>query len=110
MYIYHFCNEEIIVMVIMEISIVPLGTETVSVSRYVVAAIKSIKNVKYVLTPMGTIIEADSVEKLFNIASKMHHAVLDADVDRVVTSIKIDDRKDMKQSASGKVQSVQKKL
>lgn len=97
-------------MAIMEISIVPMGTKTVSVSHYVAAAIQSIKEVKYELTPMGTVIEADSVEECFNIASRMHHAVLDADVDRVVTSIKIDERKDRKQRANDKIHAVQEKL
>lgn len=99
-------------MPIMEISIVPLGTETASVSQYVAGSIKALKekDIKYSLTPMGTIIEADSVEHLFTIAAKMHHVVLDMDINRVVTSIKIDDRKDKNITLSQKVKSVQKKL
>lgn len=97
-------------MAIMEISIVPMGTQSVSVSQYVAAAIKSIQDVKYELTPMGTIIEADSVEDLFDIATRMHRAVLNAGASRVVTAIKIDDRKGAKHSASGKVQAVQDQL
>ena len=100
-------------MPIMEISIVPLGTETTSVSKYITGSIKSLeenKDIKYKLTPMGTIIKADSVEKLFNIATKMHHSVLEKDINRVVTTIKIDDRKDKKLTMSSKVKSVQEKL
>lgn len=100
-------------MPIMEISIVPLGTETVSVSRYVTDAVKMLKEqkgIKYELTSMGTIIEADSVGKLLDIAGKMHKTVLKDKIKRVVTTIKIDDRRDRKITAKGKVRSVQKKL
>ena len=100
-------------MPIMEISIVPLGTETASVSRYVADAVKMLKEqkgIKYELTSMGTIIEADSVGKLLVIAGKMHRAVLRDKIKRVVTTIKIDDRKDGKLTAKGKIKSVQKRL
>ena len=49
-------------MAIAEISVVPLGTKTPSVSRYVARAIKVLekqKEVKYEITAMGTIIEGD---------------------------------------------------
>jgi len=100
-------------MPIMEISIVPLGTESASVSGYVADAVKILKKqkgIKYELTPMGTIIEADSVKKLLNIAGKMHRTVLKDKIKRVVTTIKIDDRKDKKLTAKGKIKSVQKRL
>ena len=100
-------------MPIMEISVVPLGTKTVSVSKYVASSIevlKKEKSIKYKLTAMGTIIEADSVGKLLNIAKKMHDKVLNNEIKRVVTTIKIDDRKDKKLTAEGKIKSVQKKL
>ena len=100
-------------MPIMEISIVPLGTKTASVSKYVASSIevlKKEKGIKHKLTAMGTIIEADSVGKLLNIAKKMHDKVLNNEIKRVVTTIKIDDRKDKKLTAEGKIKSVQKKL
>jgi uncharacterized protein (TIGR00106 family) len=97
-------------MPIMEISIVPLGTETVSVSGYVANAVRMLKDkkgIKYELTSMGTIIEADSVGKLLDIAGKMHKTVLKDKIKRVVTTIKIDDRRDRKLTAKGKIESVQ---
>ena len=90
-----------------------MGTKTVSVSKYVASSIgvlKKEKRIKYRLTAMGTIIEADSVGKLLNIAKKMHDTVLNSEIKRVVTTIKIDDRKDKKLTAEGKIKSVQKKL
>ncbi len=100
-------------MPLMEISVVPLGTETPSVSDYVAACIKTIKrqkNIKYTLTAMGTIIEADSTAKLLNIAGEMHKAVLRGNIKRVVTTIKIDDRIDKKLTIKAKINTVQKKL
>ncbi len=100
-------------MSIMEISIVPLGTKTASVSKYVASSIevlKKEKGVKYKLTSMGTIVEADSVVSLLRIASKMHNKVLNSGIKRVVTTIKIDDRKDKKLTMAKKIKSVRKKL
>ena len=100
-------------MPIMEISIVPLGTETSSVSGYVASALKILEKeegIKFELTSMGTIIEADSLKKLLNIAYKMHQAVFKEGVRRVVTSIKIDERKDKRISMNGKIEAVRSKL
>lgn len=100
-------------MPIMEISIVPLGTRTPAVSKYIVKVLKvlkSEKSVKYQLTAMGTIIEASSLDKLLAIARKMHKTVLNGDVNRIVTTIKIDERKDKRLTIEGKLKSVRKKL
>ena len=100
-------------MPIMEISVVPLGTETASVSKYVAEAVKVLKKqkrIKYQLTSMGTIIEANSVGQLLDIAGKMHRVVIKDKIKRVVTTIKIDDRKDKKLTAKGKIKSLQKRL
>ena len=97
----------------MEIAIVPLGTKTPSVSKYIASSIgvlKKEKHIKYKLTSMGTIIEADSTRKLLNIANKMHRKVLSNKVKRIVTTIKIDERKDKKLTAKRKIQSVKNKL
>jgi len=97
----------------MEISIIPLGTVNASVSSHVAESLRVLegeKGINYELHPMGTIIEADSLNTLFEIAKKMHEAVLYSDVKRVVTSIKIDDRKDKKLTMSGKIKSVENKL
>jgi len=99
-------------MPILEISILPLGTKTASVSSYVAGCIKILekeKGIKYQITSMGTIIEAKSLRKLFRVAEKMHKEVL-SKVDRVVTTIKIDDRKDKELTMERKITSVKKKL
>ena len=100
-------------MAIVEVSVVPLGTGTPSVSRYVAEAEKVLqgaKDIKYELTAMGTIIEGD-LDTLLALVKKMHRRVLDtAGVMRVVTTLKIDERRDKESSISAKVASVKRKL
>ena len=100
-------------MAVMEISVVPIGTKSPSLSRYVAGVLKVLKNesdIKYELTSMGTIIEAESVEKLLSVAGKMHGIPFSEEVKRVVTTIKIDERKDKELTMDGKVKSVEEKL
>ena len=100
-------------MAVMEISVVPIGTKDPSLSQYVAGAIEALKkesDIKYQLTAMGTIIEADSVEKLLSVAGKMHACVFSNEVKRVVTTIKLDERKDKELTMDGKVKSVEEKL
>jgi uncharacterized protein (TIGR00106 family) len=95
-------------MPIMEISILPLGTESASVSKHIKGALDALKgksDIQYQVTAMGTVVEAGSVNTLLNIAKKVHKSTL-AGATRVVSTIKIDDRKDKKLSIQGKLQSV----
>ena len=82
-------------MAIMEISFVPIGTPTTSLSEYLVKAIKIAEEqgFKYHIGPMGTAIEGD-VDDLFELARAMHHSIFNPQVFRVMTTIKIDDRRD----------------
>ena len=62
------------------------------------------KNLKYELTSMGTIIEGD-LEEILALVARMHESTFSGEVTRVVTTIKIDDRRDKTISMSGKVAS-----
>lgn len=99
-------------MVIAEVSIIPLGTKTPSLSKYVARTIFVLereKDVKYELTSMGTIIEGD-MEKVLTVIQKMHQAAFDEGIMRVVTTIRIDDRRDKPPSMTGKVESLKREL
>jgi len=98
-------------MAIMEINIVPLGTGTPSVSRYIAQAVKVLKErgVSYELTSMGTIVEGE-LDDLFELAKKMHLATFTQGIKRVVTTIKIDDRRDKLSDMKEKVQRVKEEL
>ena len=99
-------------MAILEISVVPVGTGTTSISEYVARAVRVLENeqdIKYELTAMGTIIEGD-LELLLDLVGKMHRSAFDAGVMRVLTTVKIDERRDKPSSIRGKVDSVKRKL
>jgi len=99
-------------MAIAEISVVPLGTKTPSVSRYVARAVRVLereKDIKYELTAMGTVIEGD-LDKILAVVKKMHEETFGDGVARVLTTIKIDDRRDKPQSMKAKVNSLKNKL
>ena len=99
-------------MALVEVSIIPLGTGTTSVSQYIARAVGVLqgeKDIKYELTAMGTIIEGD-LDHLLTLVRKMHEAVFDAGITRVLTTIKIDDRRDKISSMSSKIESLEKEL
>ena len=99
-------------MVIAEVSVVPMGTNTPSASPYVARAVKALrqqKTVKYHLTAMGTQLEGELGE-VFAAAKKMHGSLFGKDVQRVVTHIIIDDRRDKELTMEYKVQSVMSKI
>jgi uncharacterized protein (TIGR00106 family) len=64
-------------------------------------------DVSYETNPMGTIVEADSVDELFAAAQAAHEAV---DGDRVSTFLKIDDKRTREQRAREKVEAVEAAL
>ncbi len=99
-------------MAVAEISVIPIGTGSPSISKDVAGAVsvlRSEEKLKYELTSMGTIIEGD-VEDILRVTGRMHQAVLDGGAQRVVTTIEIDDRRDKPLTISGKVESVRKRL
>jgi uncharacterized protein (TIGR00106 family) len=99
-------------MAIVEVSVVPLGTRTPSVSQYVARAVKVLereKDLKYEMTAMGTIIEGD-LDRILTTVRKMHEVVFAEGATRVITTIKIDDRRDKPQGMKEKLDSLKKKL
>ena len=99
-------------MAMVEVSVVPLGTGTTSVSEYVAGALKVLRDepaIKYELTAMGTIIEGD-LQQILTLAGRMHRSAFDAGAKRVLTTIKIDERTDKPLSMSGKVEAVKREL
>jgi uncharacterized protein (TIGR00106 family) len=99
-------------MAIIDISIVPVGTGKASVSEFVAGAVRILKNepgLKYELTAMNTIIEGD-LEKLLSLAQRMHRSAFDAGAKRVVTTLRIDERRDKPLTIEGKIKAVKDKL
>jgi len=98
-------------MAIVQASIVPIGVGT-SLSNYLSRALSVLekrKELKYQLTPMGTVIEGD-LDSVLSVIKQMHESVFGDDVRRVYTVIVIDDRRDKAATMESKVSSVQQKL
>jgi uncharacterized protein (TIGR00106 family) len=98
-------------MAVVEVTIVPIGVESTSLSSYVAGAFKVLEKstLKHELTAMGTIISGD-LDDILKTVRLMHESFFSAGVMRVVTQIRIDDRRDKKASPEQKIRSVKEKL
>jgi len=97
---------------IVEVAVLPVGTQDTSLSAYVAACQKILqeaKEINYQLTAMGTIIEGP-LDTVLNLARRLHEVPFQTGVSRVVTTIKIDDRRDKLATIEGKIASVETKL
>jgi len=94
-------------MAIVEVSIVPLGLSTTSLSGQVASVLKPLKDsgLHYTLTAMGTIIEGD-LKEVMKCVLKMQEVPFQSGINRVYTTIKVDDRRDKSITIEGKVSSV----
>ncbi|MBV7507473.1 MTH1187 family thiamine-binding protein [Bacillus sp. sid0103] len=98
-------------MAIVDVTVIPLGTETPSVSKYVASVQKVLRKyqeegkIRYQLTPMNTIIEGE-LSTLFEVIQEMHEVPFAEGIQRVATTIRIDDRRDVKRSMEYKVERV----
>jgi len=98
-------------MALMEISVVPLGLGTPSVGDYIAGLIDYLRQNKipHKLTDMGTVIEGPP-NKLLQWARILHELPFEKGVQRVVTHITIDDRRDKRVALNEKITSVEGRL
>ncbi|SFR04301.1 MTH1187 family thiamine-binding protein [Desulfoscipio geothermicus] len=99
-------------MAVVEVSVVPIGTSTPGLSAYVADCLKVLQQaegIKYELTSMGTIIEGE-LDRVLDVVRQMHEVPFAGGVSRVVTTVKIDDRRDKAHTMAGKVSAVKSKL
>lgn len=97
--------------IVAEVTVVPLGTATASLSRYVAEVEKTLKRfprLKSMLTPMSTILEGEMDDVLAALKA-MHEAPFLMGAARVATTLRIDDRRDRKVTMAGKLAAVRKK-
>lgn len=82
-----------------------------SVSLYVSRIIKAIREsgVKYQLTPMGTVIEVETMHEALRIV-QLAYDKLEPDCDRIYSSLKFDIRKGDKDRMEGKIKSIEEKI
>lgn len=83
-------------MITVDFGVVPIGTEVTDLGEYVSVAVQAIKDsgLSYELTGMGTQIEAENLDELYQAVKSAQEAVFEVGADRVFTVLKIDDRRD----------------
>ncbi len=98
--------------IIAEVTVVPLGTGSPSLSKYVAEVEKVLKGfprLKTQLTPMSTIIEGEW-DEVFAAIKAMHEKPFEMGVKRVSTRIVVDERRDKDLSMTDKIKAVEEKL
>jgi uncharacterized protein (TIGR00106 family) len=96
-----------------EISVYPIGTSTTSVSFYIAKGIESIQNmngIRYEIHSMGTVLESDSIDKIYDAAKSIMEVVHNLGVNRVEIILKIDSRRDVDKKIEEKIESLNKHL
>jgi uncharacterized protein (TIGR00106 family) len=102
-------------MAIVDVTVIPIGTETPSVSSYVaelqhiLQRYESEGSIEFQLTPMSTLIEGE-LPILFQVIQEIHEAPFQQGIKRVATNIRIDDRRDKKRKMEDKIHAVQRKM
>ena len=94
-------------MIIAKITVVPVGTQTPSVSRYVAKAVDELRRLglKTELTAMGTIFEAEKISEILEAFEAVHESVFAQGAERVVTTLTIDERRDKEGCIRQKIRS-----
>lgn len=109
-----------------EISVVPIGSATIishelrekeikptSMSKEIAVAfeaISQIKDIKVMLTSMGTQIESNNIQNVLKAIEAAHQAIKEIGVKRIISTIRIDERLDKAYTLEDKVKSVKEKL
>ncbi|MFP7736466.1 MTH1187 family thiamine-binding protein [Priestia aryabhattai] len=98
-------------MPLLDISIIPVGTDSTSFSSEVINAVRKVKgkDLHYDVTPTSTIIEGD-LEQLWQVAKDIHQGAISSGPDRIITNIRIDHRKDKKTDMNHQIDTVENAL
>jgi uncharacterized protein (TIGR00106 family) len=94
--------------IIAEISTFPVGVGT-SLSKYVKEAVKVIdgfSGIRVVHHPMGTVLEANDLDTILEVVKQAHFAIVNTGAERILTQIRIDDRRDKPREMEDKVQAI----
>ena len=94
---------------IAEFSVVPLGKGE-RVSQYVAECLRIVETsgIDYRINPMGTVLEGD-YDQVMSVVKMCHMRIMEL-CPRVVTSVKIDDRRGRKGMLDSKIRSVETTL
>lgn len=98
-------------MALVQVSVIPIGTSGPSIGDFIADAVQVLEQagVPYELSAMGTSFEAP-LRQGVALAQRMHEAAFRRGVERVVTTVTIDDRRDKEVTLKSKVASVKRRL
>ena len=96
-----------IILIVAEVSVTVLG-EGSSIGHFVQVAVQALKRsgLKTLSGPNGTSIEAVSIDEILGAVKAAHMAVVDTGAKRVVTTLKIDDRRDKPATMETKLRAI----
>ena len=100
-------------MIQAEISLYPMATRTTSASFYIAKAIESIQdieNLRYEINSMGTVLESDRIDVIYEASKRMMETVHNLGINRVEVVIKVDSRKDKHLKMEEKLDSIKKQF
>ena len=96
------------IVVIAEFSIHPIGSGT-SVGRYVKAAIRALSEIpklKYQVTPMATVLEAQDLSSILRAVEVSHRTLRSMGAKRISSILRVDERLDKPRAMKDKVRSL----
>ena len=108
---YYFTHR--ISLIQAEISIYPIGTSNTSASFYIAKGIESIQNmegIRYEINSMGTVLESENIDKIYEASKSIMEIVHNLGVQRVEVILKIDSRRDKNKKMEEKIESINKFL
>jgi len=96
--------------ILVDIAVEPLGTSSPSISKYIkkVFEVLDRKGIKYYPAPSMTTMELDDITKLGYILKEINDELEKMGVKRVVTLLKVDDRRDKENSIDHKLEVIKK--
>jgi len=90
-----------------------MGTGSTSASFYIAKGIEAIQNLeglRYEITAMGTLLESDNIEKIYEASKKIMEVIHNLGVSRVEVVLKIDSRRDKEAKLEDKLESIRRYL
>ena len=100
-------------MITADLCIIPMGIEDSGLGEYIAKAVQIIdkSGLNYQITAMGTQIETDNLNRLYEVCANVQEAIFEMGIPRVYTVLKIDDRRDKKnRTLEEKVKSVENRM
>ncbi len=90
-----------------------MATRTTSASFYIAKAIESIQNIRnlrYEINSMGTVLESDSIDIIYEASKMMMETVHNLGINRVEVVIKVDSRRDKHVKMEEKINAIKKHM